>query len=195
MQLVTTFSAGNGHIEVEATARQLIEHLASAQPHETIRQTGLDPVKTPQQIAFTRVFPNAGQIGLFIAAADGSGGPLFDWLVSTTTRRGRPTARRWSTRRIEKDRRTCSHQAGWHRPRAATDDPAYDDQAAFSPDGLQLVFVSTRNGGYARIWTMNLRSRQVKAVTTTTPETGMGGDFRPAWSPDGRWLAFSSDRA
>ena len=28
---------------------------------------------TPQKIVFTRVFPNDGQIGLFVAARDGSG--------------------------------------------------------------------------------------------------------------------------
>ena len=34
---------------------------------------------TPQKIVFARVFPNAGQIGLFVAAADGSGErPLLD---------------------------------------------------------------------------------------------------------------------
>jgi Tol biopolymer transport system component len=41
---------------------------------------------------------------------------------------------------------------------------------------------------------MDLQSRRAKAVTTTTKETGMGGDFRPSWSADGKWLAFSSDR-
>src|SRR5882757_9045348 len=30
-----------------------------------------------------------------------------------------------------------------------TNDPAYDDQAAFSADGKQIVFVSTRAGGRA----------------------------------------------
>ena len=34
---------------------------------------------TPQKIVLARVFPNAGQIGLFVAAADGTGErPLLD---------------------------------------------------------------------------------------------------------------------
>ena len=109
VQLVTTFSAGIAASSKSRTAaRQLVEHLASAQARETIRRTGLDPVKLPQQIAFTRVFPNAGQIGLFIANADGSGErPLFDTPASITTRRGRLMARRSSTPPIAKDRRIC----------------------------------------------------------------------------------------
>jgi len=145
----------------------------------------------PQKIVFARVFPNAGQIGLFIAAADGSDErPLLGvseidydpaWspdgasIVFTSDREGSA-----DLFRVKPD------GTGLER---LTDDPAYDDQAAFSPDGTQLVFVSTRNGGRANLWTMDLQTRRAKALTS-----GPGGDFRPSWSPDGRWIAFSSDR-
>jgi molybdate transport system substrate-binding protein len=65
VQRVTTFSAGIAATsKARDAARQLIEHLASAEARETIRQTGLDPVKAPQQIAFTRagVAPRAAAL-------------------------------------------------------------------------------------------------------------------------------------
>ena len=145
----------------------------------------------PQNIVFARVFPQPGQIGLFIAAADGSDEhPLLTvrdvdydaaWspdggsIVFTSERDGSA-----DLYRVKPD------GSGIER---LTDNPAYDDQAAFSPDGRQLVFVTTRNGGTADLWTMDLQTRRAKALTS-----GPGGDFRPSWSPDGQWIAFSSDR-
>jgi Tol biopolymer transport system component len=145
----------------------------------------------PQKIVFARVFPNAGQIGLFIAAADGTGerrllesaevdynavwSPDGASIVFTSDREGSADLFRVKPEGTGLER--------------LIDNPAYDDQAAFSPDGRELVFVTTRNGGTADLWTMDLNTRRAKALTT-----GVGGDFRPSWSPDGRWIAFSSDR-
>ena len=146
---------------------------------------------SPQQIVFTRVSPNPGGLGLFIASADGSDerpllaardldyDPAFapdgQTLVFTSERGGSA-----DLFRVKADGTALER---------LTDDPAYDDQAAFSPDGRQLVFVSTRQGGLARLWTMDLATRRAKAITKAS-----GGDFRPSWSPDGSWIAFASAR-
>src|SRR5476651_952415 len=123
---------------------------------------------SPEKIVFARVFPNAGQIGLYIAAADGSdehlllGAPGIDYdpvwspdgqsIVFTSDREGSADLFR-------------VHPDGTGLERITTN-AAYDDQAAFSPDGKQLVFVSSRNGGFAHLWTMDLMTRRAKQVTT-----------------------------
>lgn len=151
--------------------------------------TGQAPAR--QRIAFARAFPNPGQLGLFIAAADGSRerplltAPDLDYnpawapdgrsIVFTSERDGSA-----DLYRVNPD------GTGLER---LTDHPAYDDQAAFSPDGRHIVFVSSRAAGTADLWTMNLATRVATPLTA-----GPGGDFRPAWSPDGQWIAYASDR-
>jgi Tol biopolymer transport system component len=145
----------------------------------------------PQRLFFTRVFPVPGQVGLFIAASDGSGErpllPVRDvdynpawsrdgaWLAFTSEREGSADLYRVRPDGTDLER--------------LTDSPAFDDQAAFSPDGRQMAFVTSRANGTADLWTLDVQTRRARALTS-----GAGGDFRPAWSPDGTWIAFSSDR-
>jgi TolB protein len=140
------------------------------------------------RILMTRLGPV--QTTLLISAADGSGertltegaldynpgwSPDGKWIVFTSERNGSADLYRVRTDGSALER--------------LTDDPAYDDQAAFSPDGRQIVFVTTRANGTADLWTLDVATKRAKPLTS-----GPGGDFRPAWSPDGKWIAFSSDR-
>jgi TolB protein len=70
-----------------------------------------------------------------------------------------------------------------------TDSAAFDDQGALSPNGQTLAFVSTRDGGTANIWLLDIASHHLRNLTRNR-----AGNFRPSWSPDGEWIAFSSDR-
>jgi Tol biopolymer transport system component len=145
----------------------------------------------PQQIFFSRVFPSPKQMGLFIANADGSDehplagttdvdydpawSPDGGWIAFTSEREGSA-----DLYRVRPDGTAVER---------LTDSPAYDDQAAFSGDGQQIVFVTTRADGTADLWTLDIRTRRATALTS-----GPGGDYRPSWSPDGSWIAFTSDR-
>jgi Tol biopolymer transport system component len=83
-------------------------------------------------------------------------------------------------------------------PERLTDDPALDDQGILSPSGSQVAFVSTRGTQRANIWILDLKTKQLRNLTG---QPGIQGDpmkpnafLRPAWSPDGNWIALTSDR-
>ncbi len=65
---------------------------------------------------------------------------------------------------------------------------AIDDWAAFSHDGSQIAFGSSRDGDF-EIYVMQADGSQPRRLTESP-----GLDMRPAWSPDGRSLAFTSMR-
>jgi Tol biopolymer transport system component len=63
-----------------------------------------------------------------------------------------------------------------------------NDRPRWSPDGRQIAFISTREGG-PQIWLLDLASGG-EARKITSISTGAGGH---AWSPDGKSFVFSSD--
>jgi Tol biopolymer transport system component len=155
---------------------------------------------TNQTMLMNRLGPS--QMVLYVAGTDGSGErPLFGssgfdynasfspdgkWIVFTSERAGSGQA---DIYRVHLD------GSGLER---LTDDPDLDDQAAMSPDSNSVAFVSTRESHTANVWILDLKTRKVRNLTggqmLPAGSANLKGAFRPSWSPDGKWIAFTSDR-
>jgi len=75
-------------------------------------------------------------------------------------------------------------------PRVIFEDPDSGpvDSPRVSPDGARVAFLHHRDGA----WDLRIVSRDGTALTDVTHDRALDRD--PAWTGDGRWLLFSSDR-
>ncbi len=103
------------------------------------------------------------------------------WVVFTSERRGHPDL-------------YVIDLKGDRRPRLLIDNDAMEDQAVISADGKTLAFMSTQSGN-ADIYTMPFDPSKTQSLDKAVNlSRHPGGDFRPAFSPNGKRIAFSTDR-
>ena len=153
------------------------------------------PDRSPERIVYSSLRPSNWDIYLFESSGaaperltnhpgldyDATFSPDGRWLVFTSERRGNP------------DLYAIDLEAPTE-PRLLIDSAAMEDQAELSPDGETLIFAGTASGD-TEIYSLPFDPSQTQTLDAAVNLTASaGGDFRPAFSPDGATIAFSSDR-
>jgi len=86
--------------------------------------------------------------------------------------------------------RTAIAELGPDGPRSLFEDPSGEpvDSPRVSPDGKRVAFLHHRDGA----WDLRIVDRATREVSDVTHDRALDRD--PAWTPDGEWLLFTSDR-
>lgn len=123
----------------------------------------------------------AGLVALLSGQVGSASEPPLRGIVAYSTRAGDI----WVMRADGSQRRQLTHSGS-----------GFDFKPTWSPNGKQLAFQTTRGrrppAGETNIFVIDVADGRERQLTT--PPAFRFGGTSPAWSPDGRWIAFGSAR-
>jgi serine/threonine-protein kinase len=149
--------------------------------------------------------PDGQRLALEVTEESGTDIWVYDWQRDTMTRltfTGTAQSPLWSLDgrfivfRAPGEGTSVTRSDGAGKPQPLTESKNIQYPWSFTPDGKRLAFIESSTGAY-HLWTVPLESDSA-GLRAGKPEVFLQtqGDQRsPSFSPDGRWLAYSSDES